>query len=102
MMAPFAVEPFARPTTAPVAAPDAAPMRAPASFLLSDAHPVDAATAMRVGIRTKVRFMVELLSRVTRLFRRLARVHRGKGRVPCWRSQQHRFKPFQGVRVVEF
>src|SRR5436190_17921724 len=42
MIAPFAVDPFARPIIPPAAAPVAAPIAAPFSLLLSEAQPLSA------------------------------------------------------------
>jgi hypothetical protein len=52
MIAPLAVDPFARPTAAPTAAPVAPPMMAPLSFLFNDAQPLETTTLASIGIRT--------------------------------------------------
>src|SRR6185369_7697545 len=65
MMAPFAVEPFARPTIPPTAAPDAAPMIAPVSFLFSEAHPLAETTVASVGISNNERCILDSCHEVT-------------------------------------
>src|SRR5258705_4290560 len=65
MIAPFAVEPFARPTIPPMAAPDAAPMIAPASFLFNDAHPLAETTVASAGMRNNERCIMNSWHEVT-------------------------------------
>src|SRR5689334_17397704 len=65
MIAPFAVDPFARPTIPPTAAPDAAPMIAPVSFLFSDAHPLAETTVARAGMSNNERCILDSCHEVT-------------------------------------
>src|SRR5689334_10351943 len=65
MIAPFAVDPFARPTIPPTAAPDAAPMIAPVSFLFSDAHPLTEATVASAGMSNNERCILDSCHEVT-------------------------------------
>jgi hypothetical protein len=65
MIAPFAVDPFARPTIPPTAAPEAAPMIAPVSFLFSDAHPLAETTVASAGMSNNERCILDSCHEVT-------------------------------------
>ena len=81
MIAPFAVDPFARPTTAPTAAPDAPPMIAPVSFLFSDAQPLETTRPASIGMTTNVRIMRYSLQKMWGVFARNYTAHAPQCRI---------------------